>query len=83
MFYTSVAVQINQENTPPTQNRAEENYFRFGSAILEMDGGPPAGLRTVDLFEIGQEITEIRAILVFGIRMAPYTCRIECPCVPP
>jgi hypothetical protein len=54
MIYTSVAVQINRENTPPTQNCAKENYFRFGSAILEMDGGPPAGLRTVDLFEIGQ-----------------------------
>ena len=52
-FYTSVAVQINRENTPPTQNCAKQNYFRFGSAILEIDGGPPAGLGTVDLIEIG------------------------------
>ena len=58
-FYTSVAVQINRENTSPTRNCAKENYFRFGSAILEMDGGPPADLGTVDLFEIGQQTTKI------------------------
>ena len=59
MFYTSVVVQINRENTSPTRKCAKQNYFRFGSAILEMDGGPPAGLGTVDLIEIGQQTTKI------------------------
>ena len=28
-LYTSAAVQIDRENTPPTHNCANENYFRF------------------------------------------------------
>ena len=58
-LYTSAAVQINRENTPTTQKCAKENYFRFRSAILENDRGPRPGHRTVNFFEIDQELTKI------------------------
>ena len=34
------------------------------SAILEVDGGPPAGLGTVDFFEIDQQTTKLWPIFV-------------------
>ena len=34
-LYTSAAVQINREKTPPAQHCANEHYFRFGIRHLE------------------------------------------------
>ena len=54
-----MAVHFRRENPPPTQNCARENYFRFGSAILEIDAGLPTVPGIVDRVEIDQQTAKI------------------------